>query len=318
MYIYLRLHTSWGLKDRPLDEAASVCVLRDEQSVRQAAVRMNSEPIISKNPWKRFAFDPQVLGSKAYGGKLFRRQHSENDAGSQAVAEEDFESVDDAMTLVEPPEDVEGLDVENGETKMPPRFSKMLAFSHAECDISALVAQARQPWNAPQARTSSNTSANGNAQMHRLSTRYFDLSIHAHTLDHHNSNSMTETLLASYNDVSSILFAVNLSAYLNDSIRLEKDIALFARAANDYHLWLAKIILFLDTSDLEPYGARRIVDDVTARFMQATRSGASNDRIHVVTGEADELAAGNIFAVCNESGRVQENKWAGLTKTPTY
>jgi hypothetical protein len=311
-----------------LDENASMVVQRDDESVRDAAVRTKSEPIITKNPWKRFPFDHQILGSKAYNGKRTSRVMSQKRAMTESVREVETESVDEAATLVGEPEtspsdvnlDMKGLSLEptpNG----PIRFSRMLAFDNASSDVSNLIGHAQYLWNASDHKPTQKLSRTTSAQNHRLSTRYFDVSIHVHPITESNHGQINEEFLASYRDVSSILFAGNLSAYENDSIRLEKDLALFARTANDYHLWLAKIILFLDTSDLDPYGAQSFSDDVANRFLHAARAGASNDRIHIVTGEADELAAGRIFAVCNEinneTGRVQENKWAGLTKTPT-
>ena len=309
-----------------LDEAASVCVLRDAESVVNANVRMRSDPVINKNPWKRFSFDPHALSSKAYGGKMFRRQVREKETATEEVTEVESETIDDASTLVE---DTESLALDTTQSNVeigcsddknikPARFSRMLAFGHGGTEISDIVTQARQLWNAPDLKSSSPLSRKSSVQTHRLSTRYFDLSIHAYTIDVHNRGVVNDEFLASYKDVSSILFAGNLSTYQHDPIRLEKDVALFAQAANDYHLWLAKIILFLDTSNVDPYGAQGLADDVSTIFMQAARAGASNNRIHVVTGEADEMAAGNIFAVCNENGRLQvNNKWAGLTKSPT-
>ena len=308
-----------------LDETASMVVHRDAESVRNAAIRTKSEPIISKNPWKRFGFDHQLLGSKAYGGRRSSKVEQVKPTLIGNVSEVDADSVDEAATLVEEPEvtspnleeDVSGLSLEppsNG----PVRFSRMLAFDNASGHISNLIGHAQYLWNAQDHKPSQRLLRTSSVQNHRLSTRYFDVSIHVQPVTDSNHGQVNEDFLASYRDVSSILFAGSLAAYQYDSMRLEKDLALFARTANDYHLWLAKMVLFLDTSDLDPYGAKGISDDVAKRFLHAARAGASNDRIHVVTGEADEMAAGRIFAVCNETGRVQENKWAGLTKTPTY
>lgn len=311
-----------------LDETASMVVQRDDESVRMAAVRTKSEPIINKSPWRRFGFDHQILGSKAYNGKRTSREMSQKQAVTENVREVETESVDEAATLVgEPdacPSDL-NLDTKDLSLEPPPnnpiRFSRMLAFDNASSNISNLVGHAQYLWNANDHKPTQTLSRTTSAQNHRLSTRYFDVSIHVHPVTDNNHGQVNEEFLAGYRDVSSILFAGNLSAYENDSIRLEKDLALFARTANDYHLWLAKIILFLDTSDLDSYGAQGFSDAVANRFLHAARGGASNDRIHVVTGEADEMAAGRIFAICNEinneTGRVQENKWAGLTKTPT-
>ena len=306
-----------------LDEGASMVVLRDDESVRQAAIRTKSEPIISKNPWKRFGFDHQILGTKAYNGKRNRRSTSEKETVTENVREVETESVDEAATLVEEPAtfpdlevDVAGLTLEETGNK-PVRFSRMLAFDSAGTNVPNLIGHAKYLWNAAEHKSSQTLSRTSSLQNHRLRTRYFDISIHVQSVNDSNHGQVNEDFLASFRDVSSILFAANLSSYQNESIRLEKDLALFARTANDYHLWLAKIILFLDTTDLDPYGAQGTADDVASKFLAAARAGASNGRIHIVTGEADEMAAGTIFAVCNETGRVQENKWAGLTKTPT-
>ena len=305
-----------------LDEAASIVVLRDDESVRQAVIRTKSEPIISKNPWKRFGFDHQILGTKAYKGKRNRRSTSEKETVTENIREVETESVDEASTLVEEPAmipdlemDVAGLTLDETGNKSV-RFIRMLAFDSAGTNVPNLIGHAKYLWNAAEHKSSQTLSRNS-PRHHRLSTRYFDISIHVQSVDDSNHGQVNEDFLASFRDVSSILFAANLSSYQNDSIRLERDLALFARTANDYHLWLAKIILFLDTTDLDPYGAQGTADDVASKFLEAARAGASNGRIHIVTGEADEMAAGTIFAVCNETGRVQENKWAGLTKTPT-
>ena len=307
-----------------LDETASIVVLRDDESVRKAAIRTKSEPIVSKNPWKRFGFDSQILGTKAYNGKRTRRSTSEKIVTAN-VREVETESVDEAATLVEEPETTPDLGRDGGgltldeADKKPVRFSRMLAFDSAGTNVPNLIGHAKYLWNAAEHKSSQTLSRTSSLQNHRLSTRYFDVSIHVHSVNDSNHGQVNEEFLAGFRDVSSILFAANLSAYQSDSIRLEKDLALFARTANDYHLWLAKIILFLDTTHLDPYGAQGIVDDISSRFVEAARAGASNGRIHVVTGEADEMSAGTIFAVCNETGRVQEmNKWAGLTKTTTY
>jgi hypothetical protein len=308
-----------------MDETASMVVHRDAESVRNAAIRTKSEPIISKTPWKRFGFDHQILRSKAYGGKRSSKVEPVKPTLTESVSEADIDSVDEAATLVEEPEesspslkvDVSGLSLEPP-SKGPVRFSRMLAFDNASGNISTLIAHAQYLWNAQDHKPSQRLSRVSSVHSHRLSTRYFDVSIHVQPITDTNHGQVNDEFLASYRDVSSILFAGSLAAYQHDAMRLENDLALFARTANDYHLWLAKIVLFLDTGDLDPYGAQGISDDVARRFLHAARAGASNDRIHVVAGDADETAAGRIFAVCNETGRVQENKWAGLTKTPTY
>lgn len=311
-----------------LDETSSMCVQRDNESVRNAIARTKSEPFITKNPWKRFPFDSQVLGSRAYTGKLFRRQASGKNVITEEVSEMDSESVqDDATTLVADSE-LESIDAAKPKLDLkmaddivtkPPRFSKMLAFGHEQSDVSNIVAHAQRLWNASDATKASHFLARKQtSHMHRLSTRYFDLSISAHTLDEYHGYGTSEELLHRYRDVSSILFIVNLSVYPYDNRRLDRDLELFARTANDYNLWLAKIILFLETTNLDPYSARGMSEDVKQRFMKAGRAGINDERIHVVVGESDEMAAGTIFAVCNESERMQENKWAGLTKSPTY
>lgn len=307
-----------------LDETASMVVHRDAGSVRNAAIRTKSEPVIGKSPWKRFGFDHQILGSKAYGGKKSSKTNPEGPVVTESVTEVDAESVDEAATLVEEPEatspslkvDVSGQSLEPPPTN-PVRFSRMLAFDNASDNISHLIGHAQHLWNAQDHKPSQRLSRTSSVQNYRLSTRYFDVSIHVQPISDINHGQVNDEFLASYRDVSSILFAGSLADYQNDSIRLGKDLALFARTANDYHLWLAKIVLFLDTSDMDPYGAQSLSDDVANKFLHAARAGASNDRIHVVTGEADEMAAGRIFAVCNETGRVQESKWAGLTRSPT-
>lgn len=308
-----------------LDETASMIVHRDSESVRNAAIRTKSEPIISKSPWKRFGFDHQILGSKAYGGKRSSNTEADKSVVVESVSEVDADSVDEAATLVDEPEatspslklDVAGLSLE-ASSQGSVRFSRMLAFDNASGNVSNLVAHAQYLWNAQEHKPSQSLRKISSTQTHRLVTRYFDVSIHIQPITESNHGQMDESFLGNFRDVASILFAGNLFAYQNDSIQLEKDLALFARTANDYHLWLAKIVLFLDTSDLDPYGAQGVADDLAGRFLHAARAGASNDRIHVVVGEPSDLTAGRIFAVCNETGRVQENKWAGLTKSPTY
>lgn len=313
-----------------LDETASLVVHRDTESVRGAAIRTKSEPIITMNPWKRFGFDNQILRSKAYIKNRASMVMSEQEEPMENVRETETESIDEAATLIEgsdpdlDPEtlpsslelDIAGMSLEPPRNK-PIRFSRMLAFDNPSKNVCILISHAQDLWNAQDYKPSQPTSRTSSVQNHRLSTRYFDVSIHVQAITDGNHSQVNESFLANYCDVSSILFAGSLSAYQHDSTRLDRDLALFARTANDYHLWLAKIVLFLDTSDLDAYGAQGISDDVAKKFLHAARAGASNDRIHVVTGEPDEMAAGRIFAVCNETGRVQENKWAGLTRSPT-
>ena len=309
-----------------LDETASMHVLRDQDSVRHSYARTRSEPLITKNPWKRFSFDTQVLGSKAYGGKVLRSKSSEKVTSSETVIEAGEESVEDAEPLVDDsrlqiPTATDGIideDMYDENYEGTPRFSKMLAFCDANDDISDLVKHARHLWNVADSKPVRQNSGDSSASSLRLKTRYFDLSIHSYTFDEYSSYGAKEDLLTSYKDVSSILFAAKLSVYDKYARRLDRDVELFRRALNDYNLWLAKIILFLDTTDLDQSSARWISGDVEQRFMHAGGAGASDGRIHVVVGEADEMAAGTIFAVCNESGKVRANKWAGLTKSPTF
>ena len=299
-------------------------VLRDEESVLNAVVRTKSEPIISKAPWKKFSFDRQVANSKAHGGKLFRKDTTDKDTIAEDIPEADTERVDDASTLVEDAElrkaDVAESLTESGmdgdESNEKPRFSKTLAFSHPECDMASLVEHRRYVWDASDVKLSQSMVRHPSVQIYRLSTRYFDLSIHAHTTDGREI-SMNGDVLASYKDVSSILFTVKLSAYHYNETRLQQDLVFFASAVNDYHVLPAKVILFLDITDLDQSNAGRISDEIKRQFMQAGRAGASSNRIHVVVGEVDEAAAGTIFAVCNEFGRVQANKWGELTRWST-
>lgn len=303
-----------------LDDTASLRVQRDVGSVRHAAIRMKSAPIINKSPWKGFAFDRQILSSKAYGKKSNTKETIEEN-----VPETDQESIDEAATLVEQPDtptdsvkvDISALNLPSSDAGTV-RFTRMLALGGPDSNISGLIAHAQHLWNAQSQNPTQTLSISSPVQNHRLSTRYFDVSIHVHSIDDQSRRQVNDEFLASYRDVSSILFAANLSAYQKDPIRLQKDLVLFARTANDYHLWLAKIVLFLDTTGLDPYGAQGISMDVAEKFLRAAKAGASNDRIHILTGQVDEMAAGTIFAVCNESGRVQENKYAGLTRSPTY
>ena len=136
-------------KANVLDETASIVVLRDDESVRQAAIRTKSEPIVSKNPWKRFGFDSQILGTKAYNGKRTRRSTSEKEIVTANVREVETESVDEAATLVEEPEttpdlglDVGGLTLDEADKK-PVRFSRMLAFDSAGTNVPNLIGHAK-------------------------------------------------------------------------------------------------------------------------------------------------------------------------------
>ena len=237
------------------------------------------------------------------------------------------DSLDDAETLVEEPESLLQLQTPHNKRNPglydkklapAPRYSKMLAFGHDESDISSLVAHAQHLWQVSDLDLTQQPSKSSAKQIYRLSTRYFDVSIHAHTFEEYRRQGSNDELLASYRDVSSILFVVNMDEYHYDNRKLEQDLELFRRTVNDYHLWLAKIVLFLNTANLDPYSTQGVSNEMQTRFMRAGGTGATNDRIHVVTGEADEMTAGTIFAVTNEDGRVQSNKWAGLTKSPTY
>lgn len=313
-----------------LDDAASlssVSVLRDQKSVRHAMARTISEPLTNDNPFKRFSFDPQLRNSKPYG-RLFGRRSSDKGPTIQVISEVDAEStVDDAATLV-PDAETESLGYEKPKLDLemphdnltkPPRFSKMLALANTQRDVSNIVAHGQRLWNPSDATNDAPVlSRKQSAQMHRLITQYFDLSISSHTLDEYSRDNSEAVLLDWYRDVSTVLLVANVSSYHYDGMRQHRDLELFAKIANDYHLWLAKIVLFLDTTGLDPYSAHSMSEEVKQRFMQAGKVGASIDRIHVVVGESNEMSAGTIFAVCNESERLQENKWAGLTRSPTF
>lgn len=317
-------------KSEMLDDAASASsqsILKDGRAVRQSTPRTISEPLSDSNPFKQVPFEQQLQRSKPYRG-FFRRRVSDKDQTAQSVSEIDPQSVaDDAATLVADEEfdsidDVKPkLDLQmpaNGASK-PRRFSKMLALGDTQHDVSIVVAHAQRLWNSENAETNPpGLTRKPSTQTHRLITKYVDLSISSHTLGEYARNVSDGMLLDWYRDVSAVLFVANVSSYNYDHPRLNRDLQLFAKIVNDYHLWLAKIVLFLNTSDLDSYSARSLSEDFKARFTQAGKAGASADRIHIVVGEPDETAAGLIFEVCHESDRLQENKWAGLTKSPSF
>lgn len=313
-----------------LDDAtlvSSVSVLKDHKMVRQSMPRTISEPLSDENPFKQASYEQQLRRSKPYG-RFFRRRASDRDRTTQTGGEIDSQSVaDDAATLVA---DEELDSIDNIKPKLdlqmtvdsisrPQRFSKMLALGHSQQEVSNVVAHAQRLWNSGnvESKASGPTTKQG-AQLHRLRMQHVDLSISSHTLDEYARNASDGMLLDWYRDVSAVLYVANVSSYNYDHPRLNRDLELFAKIANDYHLWLAKIVLFLDTTGLDAYSARSLSEDYKARFMHAGKAGASQDRIHLVIGESDEMTAGTIFAVCNESSRLQENKWAGLTKSPSF
>lgn len=300
---------------------------RNQRLVRPAWARTTSEPVINTNPVKSFDFDKQVLQSKAYGGKQSWRRASDKDMISEGVSQIDSDSIqDENMTLVADT-DISLADavkskldfgVDNNKAGTPPRFSKMLAIGQAQSEIMKIVTNAQQLWSSAQdANAAPSVVSKQAGQMHRLTTHYFDVSISAYTFDDYHRICANRLLLDTFRDVSNILFVVNLASYHYDSRRLDQDLHLFAKTTIDYSLWLAKIILFLETTGLDSYSAYSMPEDIKQRFMQAGRVGINTDRVRVVVGESDETAAGTIFKMCNESERTQENKWAGLTKSPT-
>ena len=307
-----------------IDETASMMVLRDASSIRDAVFRSQSEPVLSMGPWRRFSFDDQVLDSKAYGSNLPRRHLKESDMAVEDVIGSDSDSVDDQETLFDdadlPPElskrptTTSPSEAYADATHDSPRISRMLAISHEECNFQSIIAQAQQLWNAPKCEGSPLRMQGSWLQTYRLHTGYFDLGIDSHTLRSHNVSSVDEDLLASYEDVSNILFAAHVSVYSYDAMRLEKDLSLFARIANNYHVRTAKIVLFLDTTDLEYYDDPEICNEIKEKFLDAGHAGASNGSIYVVTGEADEATVGRIFELCNETGAPQANQYAGLSR----
>jgi len=337
-------------EDDELDKA-SVHVLRDDESIAPALLRSRSEQVISKDPWKRFGFDRQLLASRPYGNRRWHRSTGSVPTKLTEAPVED-EDQDDAVTLVEEPgrqddgasffdkPDTFYGDMKSASMPVPELksdnqlpYSRMLAIGHMEANIPDLITCARQLWEAPAGRQPQRhvSSSRLDAEtVYPLKTRYFDMSIHYQPI--HPNYRISDDIFARFKDVSSILIAVNLANYchaVQGTSWLAVDLQLFDRLANDYHLWLAKIILFLDTTGLDQAleeqpadavyldGVDEAVQSIRSRFLRAGRMGASNDRIHVHVGEPDEAAAGAIFAITNHARQTQSNKWGGLTRYAT-
>lgn len=320
------------------DDAASIQAIRDDQSMM--GQRTYSEPVMSKNPWKKFAFDRQILESKPYGAarsRLLRRR--DTDKLPVTEVSEVTESVagatldDDAITLVDEPTVEEALPLRSElQLKTPfdgkPHFSRMLAFGYAE-SIPDLVSRARSFWDAKLVKSPSR-SRSSTMEVLWLHTVAFEMSIHYQTIDA--NRRFGDDLLASFKDASSILFAVAMSNYRAGDSGLALDLELFDLVVNDHNLLLAKVILFIDTTDWEddlPHraeshlktdelasGTEDSIESFRARFLQVGRRGASNDRIHVIMGEPNGVNAASIFSTAGSVRQQQADKWGGLTNYP--
>ncbi|WPH03767.1 Hypothetical protein R9X50_00665000 [Acrodontium crateriforme] len=335
------------------EDSVSVLALGHDRDFTAEATRTKSEPVAGKSPWKRTLLNIQAKQSESSSGgiaRFWRKKTSDGHLKTQACSELQQESEEDpAVTSPEPSEDIsptEPVDSPQATTDLPPppppydsnpeggpRFSRMLVFGHDESKVPDLVLQAQNLWSSKSTNETKTTWTHPLATgVFKLDTRYFEISIQYHSI--HENRRISEEMLAGYKDVSSILFAVTLSNYCDEGhARLTADLELFSCVATDYHLWLAKIVLLLDTTGLEDTLRRNpahdcfmggyagsvdaAVENIRGQFLQAGRMGAGDDRIHVYVGEPDVAAAGAVFAITNHANNMQMNKWSGLSRHPT-
>ena len=99
----------------------------------------------------------------------------------------DTESLDDATTLAEEPdESALGSEGREDSNSTSPHFSRMLAFAHAECGVSGLVQDSPCLCKTAEVGKTQSLGRDHTVDVHRLNTRCFDLSTHAHTIDQNN------------------------------------------------------------------------------------------------------------------------------------